>query len=133
MDSHSSKKNSFRKAGAAGILALATLILGSAALPTPAAFAQAVSVNGGSIQGTITDNSGAVVPGATVTVTGVDTGSKASVTTDSKGFWSLGPLNPGNYQVSVTAAGFQKTEVKTVIHTGLDTCTWKNADTCLKH
>ena len=121
MDSQSSKKNSFRKAGATGILALATLILGSAALPTPAAFAQAVSVNGGSIQGTITDNSGAVVPGASVTVTGTDTGSKASVTTDSKGFWSLGPLNPGNYQVSVTAAGFQKTEVKTVIHTGTAT------------
>ncbi len=121
MDSQSSKKNSFRKAGATGILALATLILGSAALPTPAAFAQAVSVNGGSIQGTITDNSGAVVPGASVTVTGSDTGSKASVTTDSKGYWSLGPFNPGNYQVSVTAPGFQKTEVKTVIRTGTAT------------
>ena len=76
MDSLFWKKNSFRKAGATSILALATLILGSATLPTPAAFAQAVSVNGGSIQGTITDNSGAVVPGASVTVTGIDTGPK---------------------------------------------------------
>jgi hypothetical protein len=97
------------------------LIFGAATLPTPAAFAQAVSVNGGSIQGTITDNSGAVVPGASVIVTGIETGSKATVTTDSRGYWSLGPLNPGDYQVAVTAPGFQKTAVKTVIHTGTAT------------
>jgi Carboxypeptidase regulatory-like domain len=121
LDSYSNKKIGFRNAGAATILALATLILGSATLPTPAAFAQAVSVNGGSIQGTITDNSGAVVPGATVVVTGLDTGSKATVTTDSRGYWSLGPLNPGNYEVAVSAQGFQKTDVKTVIHTGTAT------------
>ena len=121
MDSYLIKKNGFRKAGATGILALATLVLGSAALPTPAAFAQAVSVNGGSIQGTITDNSGAVVPNATVVVTGIATGVKSSVTTDSRGYWSLGPLNPGDYDVVVTAPGFQKTDVKTVIHTGTAT------------
>jgi Carboxypeptidase regulatory-like domain len=121
LDSHLIKKNGFRKAGATGILALATLVLGSAALPTPAAFAQAVSVNGGSIQGTITDNSGAVVPNATVVVTGIATGVKSSVTTDSRGYWSLGPLNPGDYDVVVTAPGFQKTDVKTVIHTGTAT------------
>ena len=121
MDSFYWKKSCFRKAGATSILALATLIIGSATLPTPAAHAQAVSVNGGSIQGTITDNTGAVVSGATVIVSGVDTGSKATVTTDSKGFWSLGPLNPGNYEVVVTAGGFEKTDVKTVIHTGTAT------------
>jgi len=115
------KKSCLGKAGATSILALATFIVGSVTLPTPAAFAQAVSVNGGSIQGTITDNTGAVVPGATVLVSGIDTGSKASVTTDSRGYWSLGPLNPGNYDVAVTAPGFQKTDVKTVIHTGTAT------------
>jgi hypothetical protein len=121
LDSFYCKKSCLRKAGATSILGLATLILGSATLPTPAAFAQAVSVNGGSIQGTITDNTGAVVPGATIIVTGIDTGSKATVTTDSRGYWSLGPLNPGNYDVVVTAGGFQKTDVKTVIHTGTAT------------
>ncbi len=121
MDSYSFGKVCFRKAGASSILALASLIFGAATLPTPAAFAQAVSVNGGSIQGTITDNSGAVVPGASVTVTGIETGSKATVTTDSRGYWSLGPLNPGDYEVAVTAPGFQKTAVKTVIHTGTAT------------
>jgi Carboxypeptidase regulatory-like domain len=121
LDSFYWKKSCFRKAGATSILALATLIIGSATLPTPAAHAQAVSVNGGSIQGTITDNTGAVVPGATVLVTGIDTGSKATLTTDSKGYWSIGPLNPGNYDVVVTAGGFEKTDVKTVIRTGTAT------------
>ena len=121
MDSFYWKKSCLRKASATSILALATFILGSVTIPTPAAFAQAVSVNGGSIQGTITDNTGAVVPGATVLVTGSDTGSKATITTDSRGYWSIGPLNPGNYVVTVTAGGFQKTEVKTVIHTGTAT------------
>ena len=95
MYSHRSIRNRFRKSGATTILALATFILGSAILlPRPAAFAQAVSVNGGSIQGTITDNSGAVVPNATVVVTGIDTGSKATVTTDSRGYWSSDLLFP---------------------------------------
>ncbi len=94
MNSHYSKKNKFRNAGATGILALAGFVLGSIAFPTPAAFAQAVSVNGGSIQGTITDNSGAVVPGASVTVTGIETGSKASVTTDSRATGASGPSIP---------------------------------------
>ncbi len=38
-----------------------------------------------------------------------------------EGYWSLGPLNPGDYDVVVTAPGFQKTDVKTVIHTGTAT------------
>ena len=71
-------------------------------------YGQAISVNGGSIQGTITDPSGAVVPGANVTITGTDTGSVKVLTTDSAGFYSLGPLNPGKYNVTITLAGFKK-------------------------
>lgn len=66
---------------------------------------QATSVNGGSIQGTITDSSGAVVAGATLTIVDPDTGLNKTVKTDSAGFYSVGPLNPGNYTVSVTAEG----------------------------
>ncbi len=82
---------------------------------------QAVSVNGGSIQGTITDSTGAVVPNAQIIILGTDTGSSKSLTTDSAGFYSVGPLNPGNYQISVTAPGFQKLAVKTVVRTGTAT------------
>jgi len=81
-------------------------------------FGQAISVNGGAIQGTITDPTGAVVPGSKVTITGTDTGLVRVVTADSAGFYSVGPLNPGNYNVSVTTQGFETLSVKTVVRTG---------------
>lgn len=121
MDSHFYKKNSFRKAGATSILALASLIIGSATLPTPRALAQNVSVNGGSIQGTITDASGASIGNATVVIGNKETGFTRTLTTDASGYYSMGPLNPGNYQVTVSAPGFEKTVVETVIRTGTAT------------
>jgi Carboxypeptidase regulatory-like domain len=86
-----------------------------------AGYGQATSVNGGSIQGSITDPSGAVVPEANITITDIDTGTVKVVTTDSAGFYSVGPLLPGNYTVSVTKAGFEKLSVKTVVRTGTAT------------
>ena len=80
--------------------------------------AQAVSTNGGSIQGTITDPSGAVVGNAAIGIRGTDTGFSRTLTTDSAGFYSVGPLNPGSYEVSITTPGFQKLVVKTFIRTG---------------
>ena len=53
--------------------------------------------------------------------TGVDTGSVKQITADGSGFYSVGPLNPGNYRVSIAAPGFQKLEVTTVIRTGTAT------------
>lgn len=88
---------------------------------TTMSLGQATSVNGGSIQGTITDSTGAVVPNAQITIKGTDTGSSRSLTADSSGFYSDGPLNPGNYEVTVTAPGFQKLAVRTVVRTGTAT------------
>ncbi|MCU1222029.1 MAG: TonB-dependent receptor plug [Edaphobacter sp.] len=82
---------------------------------------QTISVNGGSIQGTITDPSGAVVPGAKITITGTETGTVKIVTADSSGFYSVGPLNPGEYSVNIVAPGFQTLVVKTVVRTGTAT------------
>jgi hypothetical protein len=87
------------------------------AMTTPAS-AQAVSTNGGSIQGTVTDVTGAVIPGATITVTNPDTGSSKVLTSDAAGYYSIGPLIPGNYTVSVKAANFQNEVLKTVVKTG---------------
>lgn len=81
-------------------------------------FGQATSVNGGAIQGSITDPSGAVVPNATVTILSPDTGSSKTVTTDKGGFYSVGPLNPGTYTVTVVASGFEHLSVTTVVRTG---------------
>ena len=103
-------------------LALAAVTLTTAPALFPAnAFAQAISVNGGAIQGTITDPSGAVVSNAQVSITSPETGYKKDITTDKSGFYSVGPLNPGNYTVTVTGTGFQTLEVKTVIRTGTAT------------
>jgi len=84
-------------------------------------FSQAVSTNGGSIQGTITDPSGAVVPQARITIVSVDTGSTRSFTTDAAGVYSIGPLVPGNYTVRIEKEGFTSLSVKTVIRTGTAT------------
>ncbi len=63
----------------------------------------------GSIEGTITDPNGAVVPGVEVTVTsrGGTGGLRRTATTDSNGFYRLQQIPPGNYNVATSAtAGF---------------------------
>ncbi len=61
----------------------------------------------GVIQGTVTDPTGAVVPGATVTATNVATGVKTTRQTTDAGFYVLSPLPPGEYTVTVSQKGFQ--------------------------
>jgi hypothetical protein len=61
----------------------------------------------GSISGVVTDPSNAVVSGATVVATNVQTGVAATVTTDSKGFYSFPSLAVGTYEVQVTQSGFR--------------------------
>src|ERR1700730_6199413 len=68
---------------------------------------------GASLEGTVTDKSGAVVGGATVTITNQATGvSRNSVTGDS-GFYRITGLPPGRYKVDVEGASFRKSS-KTV-------------------
>jgi len=92
-----------------GLLAVTTGVM---------SYGQAISVNGGSIAGTITDASNAVLPNAAIVVKGTDTGFTKAIHSDSAGFFSVGPLNPGNYSVTVTEAGFQTLSTKTVVRTG---------------
>src|ERR1700722_13863253 len=61
----------------------------------------------GEIKGTVTDSTGAVVPGAVVTATSTTQGTKLSRTASDLGEFDLSPLNPDIYSVSVTAKGFQ--------------------------
>jgi Carboxypeptidase regulatory-like domain len=61
------------------------------------------------IEGTITDSSGALLPGATVTVTNMDTNVRAFAgTTDGSGLYRALDVKPGRYSVRVTADGFAK-------------------------
>ena len=74
-------------------------------LAAGSAFGQAGGT--GTIQGTITDPSGAIVAGATVTATNLATGVRTDRKTTDAGFFVLSFLPAGEYSVTVTAAGFQ--------------------------
>ena len=80
------------------------------------AFSDSVSaqVAGGTLSGTITDPSGATVPQAKVAIKNVATGVERVVTTNTEGYYTTPNLLPGEYQVTVTAKGFN-TEIKTGI------------------
>ena len=64
-------------------------------------------LNLGSITGTVTDASGAVISGANVTVTDVERGVSRTLTTDSAGQYSATSLTPGSYSVRAEFTGFQ--------------------------
>ena len=72
-------------------------------ISTPLVFGQATS---GVIAGTVTDPTGALVPGASVTVTGSDTGLVRRVFTDAAGYYRVGALPTGHYEVRVEHQGF---------------------------
>lgn len=61
----------------------------------------------GSIIGTVTDASGGLVPGATVTLINTGTGAHRTLTTNSSGEYSFVNIDYGKYQVTVEAAGFE--------------------------
>ena len=86
---------------------VALAALGFAAVPVVHAQSQAVN---GSIEGVVKDTTGAVVPGATVTVTNVDTGSQRVVTTDSSGLYRAVLLPLGTYRVKVEMPNFKAME-----------------------
>jgi len=77
------------------------------AIPLAIAAASAQTTTG-SIVGTVTDTSGAVVGNATVTVTNVDTGITNKTITSSAGDYVVTPLAVGHYSVTVEAPGFKK-------------------------
>src|SRR3954471_9304132 len=69
----------------------------------------------GTLNGTVTDPAGAVVPGATVTATHNDTGVEAKTTSTSSGTYTLPYLPAGTYTIRVNAPGFQTSTAENVI------------------
>ena len=63
----------------------------------------------GELKGTVVDQNGAVVPGASVTAKSDETGTEATVTSSSDGTYYFPRLAPGKYTVTATASGFKKT------------------------
>jgi hypothetical protein len=83
----------------------------------------------GTILGTVTDPSGAVLPGAKVTVKNVATGLERTTETSADGSYALPELQIGTYMVTVTLAGFQ-----TAVTTGVvvDVATERRVDAAMK-
>ena len=60
------------------------------------------------MNGTVLDAQGAAIPGAKVTVLNTETGAVRNATTSDTGQYVIGNLGPGQYQISVEVAGFNK-------------------------
>ena len=68
----------------------------------------------GAVSGTVRDATGAVVPGASVTVTNMDTNISRSAVTDAQGFFRVPALEPGRYQLKAELSGFSTVEFKDI-------------------
>src|SRR5580704_7266936 len=73
-----------------------------------AGFGLAQNTNSGDIRGTVTDATGAVIPGATVTLLNVDTGVAKTVTTNQAGLYDAVSILPGRYRLTFSKEGFEK-------------------------
>ncbi len=67
-----------------------------------------------SIQGTLTDSTGAVISGAKVTLTNKETGRKSEATASGDGFYRFSALAPGAYKMTVEREGFKKKELENI-------------------
>jgi hypothetical protein len=89
--------------------------LGLAVLVAWAGLFGQTTISTGSIQGTVTDPSGAVVGGATVTISNKATGQSIVTSTTSSGTYASGALIPGNYVVKIEAKGFKTVQMPVVV------------------
>ncbi len=67
------------------------------------------------VQGTVTDQSGAVVPEATLTLKNNETGRVQTANSGDEGFYRISELPPGTYTLTVEKAGFKKTTFESVV------------------
>src|SRR5580692_10452774 len=111
-----------RKCSARRVMTVKKMLIGSLALlvialmTVPSLMAQ--SLVSGDLTGTVTDPSGAVVSGATVTLKSDTTGATRTTTTNASGAYRFSLLQPGSYTVSANASGFSKSQSTTTIAAG---------------
>ena len=98
----------FSRRAAAGMLA--TFAFGASSL---SAFAQGITT--GTISGTISDPTGALLPGAQVVATRLDTKTQYKATTDARGSFSITNAGIGTYSIAVTSSGFSLLTLNNVL------------------
>jgi hypothetical protein len=99
-------------AKALNVAFMALVFLFAAALPSAAQ-----TSGNGNIVGSVTDPSGAAVPGATVVVTNTDTGVSRTLTANGDGLYTANFLVPGHYEVIASAPSFGKMDHKNLLLT----------------
>jgi hypothetical protein len=85
---------------------LLALVIAAALVAIAPNAARAQSVSTGTIVGVVTDNTNAIVPGASVSITLKSTGSVRTTTTNNEGHYVFADVDPGNYDITVTKQGF---------------------------
>ncbi len=75
---------------------------------------RAQNSNSGDIRGTVTDSSGALMPGVDVTVTNTDTGVVNHYVTNRDGLYDTNSILPGNYTLEFSKQGFEKLKRESV-------------------
>ena len=85
-------------------LAYVAILILLLSISAPSLMAQSAGTS--ALSGTITDPSGAAIPNVTVTITNNDNGQVRTATTGSDGVYKFNLLQPGNYKVRFSAAGF---------------------------
>ena len=79
-----------------------------------ASLSLAQNTNAGDIRGTVTDSSGAVIPGVTVTILNTDTGVTTQLVTNEAGIYDAVSILPGRYKITFSKDGFEK-----LVHDGI--------------
>jgi len=77
------------------------------------------TIANGSIQGTVTDPTGAAIPNAKIFITNTDTQQKLEMKASSNGTYSSGPLIPGSYVVRVESSNFKTSELPVTVQVGV--------------
>lgn len=90
----------------------ASVLLSSLLLAGVSLFAQSATAT---LNGTITDNTGAVIAGATVTITSLATGQVRTATSNEEGFYTFPLMRPDTYRLRVEKAGFSPAQQDNVL------------------
>ena len=94
------------------VVRLGVVLVGAALLFPVEVLAQGETTS--AILGQVTDTTGAIVPGATVTITNQDSGLKRSASTDEAGRFNFPQLKPGTYTVKAEAPGLEPQQAQNV-------------------
>ncbi|MCU1248494.1 MAG: TonB-dependent receptor plug [Edaphobacter sp.] len=110
------KSNKIYKSKAAVTLSLACMMFLVVSVVAGTSRAEA-QVSGATLSGVVTDVSGAVVPNAAIIISNTDTAATRNITSNAEGFYSAPNLNPGNYEVKISAKGFSTSLQKGIVLT----------------